>query len=598
MTAFSALVGLLAIPVSYLSSLGLQGRIPQDILSSFERGPASLIDLAVQVDVQRIASELNISGVSTGVVRKDGQVNYHPWGKRTEDDDEVASDTLFHMASVSKAFCASALGVLIDDYTQSRNVTPLPVGLSSLSWETKVKDVLPADSVDKSYGLMDEWAHEKATLRDILGHVSGVPRHDLSYGSGDTAQSASARLRHLRPAYELREKWSYNNQMFTLAAHIIATHSGQTFQEFVRTRIFGPLGMSNTTYSPQEAYVTGRFAQGFTREQRRLPEWFSENVADLMAGAGGVISSAEDMTKWAQLWLNEGVWDNETIIPKDTFEKASTAYSISVGAPAAPPYSISGYGMGWWRHSYRGHDVVYHSGSIPGFSTLVSWLPSDGLGVVVFANTADVAGPVLAISNRLVEGALGLQPLPKGEYDPYMIPYATSSPGRAKPPPSDSDPTPELEDFAGTYHDPGYGSLSLCAASTQSAYCTETRATLASVDAAAGRNITKTAEHQLVGAWPRVWCSHVRLVHRGYDEETQTVRFGLDCTSLYPQGYGKNTTAFELSDFKGGEVAAEFVLDDGDVKGFGVFGLLGPDSLEQVPASEVKERAEVWFEKV
>lgn len=83
-----------------------------------------------------------------------------------------AFQTLFHIASCSKAFLSSAFGILIDDFATGKNTTALPDEVPRLTWETKVKDIVPADL---DWSLMDTWAYEKANIRDILSHVSGVP---------------------------------------------------------------------------------------------------------------------------------------------------------------------------------------------------------------------------------------------------------------------------------------------------------------------------------------------------------------------------------------------------------------------------------------
>jgi CubicO group peptidase (beta-lactamase class C family) len=78
--------------------------------------------------------------------------------------------TLFYIGSASKAFTASAIGILMDDFATGRNVTPLPPGLKAFDWNTKIKDLLPEE-----WKLKDEWASDKANIRDILSHVSGLP---------------------------------------------------------------------------------------------------------------------------------------------------------------------------------------------------------------------------------------------------------------------------------------------------------------------------------------------------------------------------------------------------------------------------------------
>ena len=84
------------------------------------------------------------------------------------------AQTLFHIASCSKAFLSSAFGILIDDFATGKNTTVLPEGVTHLTWETKIKDILPAEL---DWGLMDTWAYEMVNVRDILSHVSGVPRY-------------------------------------------------------------------------------------------------------------------------------------------------------------------------------------------------------------------------------------------------------------------------------------------------------------------------------------------------------------------------------------------------------------------------------------
>ncbi len=129
--------------------------------------------------------------------------------------------SLFGIASCSKAFLATSLGILMDDFAHGRNVTPLPAQLARFDYETRVKDLLPGDL---GWGLHaiggDSWATDKARIQDILGHVSGLPRHDYAYAPGDTPEAVIRRMKTLRTGYELREQWSYNNQVRPFPAQI------------------------------------------------------------------------------------------------------------------------------------------------------------------------------------------------------------------------------------------------------------------------------------------------------------------------------------------------------------------------------------------
>ncbi|KIJ64017.1 hypothetical protein HYDPIDRAFT_91246 [Hydnomerulius pinastri MD-312] len=574
-------LGLVSLPLltytypSLLTQLGLGYTVPDSSSSSYG---GNVITPVLSTLIEEILAAENITGLSVAVVPKHGTPEFHTWGDRTEEGDEMTPDTLFHMASVSKAFCATALGLLIDDFANGKNVTALPPGLTEITWHTRLSDILPGE-----WQLMNEWASERATLRDILSHVSGVPRHDYSYGPLDTAQDAVTRLRYLRPAFELREQWSYNNIMFMVGAHIIATYSDQPYTSFVEERIFSPLGMTSSTFSPNKAEASGKFTQGWTKDGRRLPEWFTEDMALLKAGPGGVISSAVDMSKWVSTWVNKGVHGDKTVIPLSVYQNASYSYSVSTDHPADPSHSVVGYGMGWFRHSYRGHDVVYHSGAIPGFSTLVSFLPSDEFGVVVFANAGDKAGPVMTISNHILEQALHLERAltPSSSAD--------SPPAKANDQPQTWSSTLSLEDFAGTYSNPGYGAFTLCGSSSSSFYCSKVRSDFALVDKAQS---SPDSSIELLAEWPRIWSSHIRMRYQ------QGSVFEVDFTSLFPSGYGKDSTPFETGEIGTSEGTAEFVVQDGQIIGFGISGLVGRQTERARIYKTVQDRSEVWFDRV
>ncbi|KAG2030659.1 beta-lactamase/transpeptidase-like protein, partial [Suillus americanus] len=568
----SVALGFLSQPFTHLSQLSF-------LADSVWVNNGQVITSELSNSIQETLDIWNITGLSVAVVPRYGEPEFHSWGNMTEDGDNTTKDTSFHMASVSKAFCVSALGILMDDYEHGRNVTPLPPALSEFNWHTLVQDILPGE-----WQLMDAWASEKANMKDILSHVSGLPRHDYSYGPHDSPKDDVLRMRYLRPAFELREQWSYNNKMFTTAAHIIETYSAQTYTSFVEDRIFTPLGMTSSTFSPAKAGKTGRFTQGWTSSGRLIPECFTEEIVELMAGAGGVISSAVDMSKWVALWLNKGVHNNVTVIPLSVYGNASQSYSISIGASADPELSIQGYGMGWFRNSYLGHDIVYHTGSLPGFSTLASFLPNDDVGVVVFANGGDKATPVMDIFNRIVDAALKLRSKPSLPIKPNTSEKKPTAPLNENV----VDLELGLEEFTGTYANPGYGAITFCSPSGSSSYCQDVISDFTAVDGKSGA----PESVQLFAAWPRIWSSHIRGVHRSGST------FVVQYTSLFPEGYGRDTTPFETSEIGTSEATAEFVVENGQIVGFGLVGLVGQLTERERTHTTVKDRAEVWFDKV
>ncbi|GJE94197.1 beta-lactamase/transpeptidase-like protein [Phanerochaete sordida] len=305
---FNVAIGASLVGIAICQQQVLRGDQPAD-----DRVVKRIITPELTEFTNNIMQDYNMSGLALGAVHSNDIIEVAAFGRKTEDNDTMTADTLFDMGSCSKAFLASAVGILIDDFAQGKNRTPLPSGVQRLDWHTRLIDLLPGD-----WQLMDEWASQQATIRDILSHQSGLPRHDISYHADQKPVDVVRQLRHLWPAFELRQRWHYNNLFYVTGAHIISTFSGMSYIEFVKERIFDPLGMTASTFDPEEAARDGRLTQTWTADGRRLPVWFTGNAVELIAGAGGIISNVVDMTKWLRMLLNAGgdPATNKTIIPQ------------------------------------------------------------------------------------------------------------------------------------------------------------------------------------------------------------------------------------------------------------------------------------------
>ncbi|KAI0767194.1 beta-lactamase/transpeptidase-like protein [Fomes fomentarius] len=590
---------------SWLTILGsFAGPLANQLFLTPPTAPNTLITPQVFAFVKDVLDKATIPGLSMGIVRLRSQsrfpdIQLATWGRRTEhaEDDDMTSDTLFALASCSKAFLTSAVGLVIDDYAQGRNTTPLPAGVQQLNWDTKMQALLPDE-----WGLRDEWVESRVSLRDALSHTSGLPRHDFSYRPGETVADVLQRLKKLPTAYELRERWLYNNQMYMVGAHIVAKLTNMPYPSFVESRIFSPLNMSSTTFSPSKAANTGKLTQSWTwRGPRRIPFWFPDEVAELFAGAGGVISNAVDMTKWLAVLLNRGVdpVTNTTIIPASVLTETTTAHAI-VSGTASGDLSITGYGMGWFRGSYRGHDVAWHSGAIPGFSLLAAFLPQDNMGVVLLANMDEKYDETMDILYRVIDEALELpaSSIPTSPSDTTTEPdHASQSTSTVV----ESEPLPlGLEAYVGTYHNSAYGTITLCASfgASESDHCNHVLGQFASVDAQASpADISTNSTHVLYAAFPRVWSTHMRLRH------TNRNSFAVTLSALFPHGYGRDTTPFEQYESQVGVGRAEFVVD-GDTGAVVGFALITEEEAAVARARASRDGGapgaigDAWFAKV
>ncbi|KAI0776633.1 beta-lactamase/transpeptidase-like protein [Trametes elegans] len=554
--------------------------------------------------VDEIGKNNSIPGISLSAVRLDQDhkplVQHISLGRKTEDGGgyDLTPDTLFGLASCSKAFLATSFGLLIDDFAHGRNTTPLPPGVTRLDWDTKILALLPDEWL-----LDDEWTTLKASVRDVLGHVSGLPRYDFSYKPWDTTSDLLARMQNLRIAYELREKWSYNNQMYVLGAHLIAKYSNTTYQDFVREHLFTPLNMSTTTYWPSEALASGKLSDAWTKNGRRIPFWFTDDIARMNSGPGGVISSAEDMVKWVATWLNGGTnpITGRQVIPQNVYSAVTTAQHVVFGAPT-PEYGVGvvGYGMGWQRWTYKGIEVVEHGGAIPGFSTATLFSPSSNFGLVVLANADGKAGVIDQILTRALDDALTLPSAVPA--DERSTKTRTSDPVDHVPFTPTSVPSLDIEAYAGTYTSLGHGTLTLCSAKSTSHYCAGVLADFASTSSDADSGGLDSDGPHLYGAFRSLWTTHIRLRHLSGDA------FRAEYTALFPHGYGRNASAFKFVDVGSPRSGATFEVAavDGPEAGSKVAGFALVIDEDAVAArrrrapegTPLKDVADDWFAKL
>ncbi|KAH9048267.1 beta-lactamase/transpeptidase-like protein [Lactarius hengduanensis] len=562
--------------------------------------------------VQEIVDTHQIPGLALAlaIVRKNGHSEFGTWGKKSEDGSRVTEDTLFNIASCSKAFLAASLGILIDEFAQGRNTTPLPTGLSTLSWQTKLADILPGD-----WELSDPWASEKANLIDILSHVSGMPRcirfhwlylknsnnhrHDFAYKRNHSTLNVTRNLRNLRPSYELREKFSYNNQvrlsiytssispkpneqMYMVGAHVITALSGIQFTEFVKDRILRPLKMTESTYSIDEAIQSGNVSETWTAFGRRIPPWMEGRDIELIAGPGGLISNVKELASWVKLFLNNGVDldTNATIIPRGAFETMTSAHQIFFGYPTEVSTTIVGYGLGWMRSSVAGHDSLFHGGSAPGVSADITIPVLDDVGIVALANAnakhSALSEVTVTVLRKLALAGCADESMPANLSAHAWTQFQSAAPSSRRAREEEPSTTHEIPrlDLTGTYEDAGYGTFTLCDASSRSDECRSVLDDFRLVDGSSADD-----PNILLGSWPSVWTSHAR-----FNPTNTTGRYLVDFGSLYPTGYGRNTTPF--ADWID-RTPADFVVEDGVVRGFGFSGGYG----------SVEENGDVWFSK-
>ena len=229
----------------------------------------------------------------------------------------------------------------------------------------------------------------------------------------------------------------------------------------------------------------------------------------------------------------------------------------------------------------------------------MTFLPSDGLGIVVLINTDEKADDATKVTNRVIDTVLGLSGKDDLSSERYgFLVYKSvddnnqigfSSVKHLREPRNGTAIPHKMAKYAGIYHNPGYGSITLCDVSNSlnSSYCAKVIADFAAVDSQ-----FPDERPRLLASWSRLWSSHVRIVLA--DQEGKKCR--VEPTTLFPEGYGKDQTPFETFESSESVPPAEFVLENGRVVGVGVFGF--PGDLTGRRPKTVQGQAEVWFDKV
>lgn len=325
--------------------------------------------------VNAMMTEFNVPGLAVGIVNKNQILYTKGFGVRgVQDDLPVTSDTQFAIGSTSKAFTATALGLLVDRKT--------------VEWDLPIKSNYLPD-----FQLMDSSATNLVTIRDLLTHRTGLPRHDLVwYGTPLTREEIYKRLRYLGPTAGVREKTQYQNMMFMTAGYLVEQVTNTTWEDFVNTNIFSEIGMTNSNFSVIDMQASANFAFPHSIVEGKAQQIPFRNI-DAIGPAGSINSSVNDMGKWLQLQLNNGKYNSKQIINSNTLAEIHKPQMVSNILGFDKKFSEFGtehYSMAWFEQTYLGKKLVHHGGGTDGFITFVGFLPKYDRGIVIFGNTGNL----------------------------------------------------------------------------------------------------------------------------------------------------------------------------------------------------------------
>ena len=401
----------------------------------------------------RVLKEFEVPGLAIAIVKDGKVVLAKGYGVRKLGEPTLVDEnTLFGIASNTKAFTAAALAMLVDE--------------GKLSWDDAVVKHLPG------FQLYDAYVTREMTIRDLLTHRSG-----LGLGAGDllwwpptdfSRDELVRRLRFIKPASSFRSRYAYDNVLYMVAGQVITAITGKSWDDFIKERIFAPLGMmtSNTSVAAfsSGANVATPHAKFDGRVQATAPQ-----PLDNVAPCGAINSSAAEMAKWLIAQLNRGaigggqrlfserqsreMWSAQTILP------------LNDPPPHLAPLrsNFAAYGLGWGLTEYRGLKTVSHTGGLLGYVSRVTLVPDLNLGVVVLTNQQS-GGAFQSLTYRILDHYMNA---PATDWTAAFRKSEEMGESRAAEvekehaakQAADSKPSLELAKYAGRYTDAWYGDI-------------------------------------------------------------------------------------------------------------------------------------------
>ena len=412
---------------------------------------APLTDSEIKQTVERALTAFKTPGMSVSVVKDGRAVFTDGFGIRDMDSKaRVDEDTLFRIASTTKAFTSAALAILVDE--------------GKLDWDDKVIDTLPG------FRMMDPWVTREFTIRDLLVHRSG-----LGIGAGDlmlwpepsgfSRDEIIHNLRHLKSTSSFRSRYAYDNLLYIVAGDVVTKASGIPYEEFVQNRIMDKLGMdcfAGEIYKSDLRNVAVPY--GFIEEEiQAIPRNKVSGNITASHPAGGLACNASGMSKWMLAQLGGGTGVNGKSIfseaQRNEMWKSQTILRVSKFEREYDNTHFKTYALGWRKEDMHGYEVISHTGTLSGFQAYVVLVPELGLGITVLNNGSNY-GARTAVMQSIVKAYMDQ---PKSDWVQFYKGLQDAASAEKKEPDAANDNKGSgkvarpLGDYSGSYKDPWFG---------------------------------------------------------------------------------------------------------------------------------------------
>jgi CubicO group peptidase (beta-lactamase class C family) len=432
--------------------------------SAFAQTPRGTAQKAAQQDAAELKEfdayvakglkDWGIPGLSVAVVKNDRVIFSKGYGVRTLGAPGAVDDqTLFGIMSTTKAFTAMSLAMLVDEH--------------KVAWNDPISKWLPELEFPGAFETRE------LTVKDLLTHNTGLGNADLLWTRNDLSRiEILKRVRFLTPSYSIRDGFVYQNVMYGAAGEVVARASGMSWEDFVRTRIFQPLGMTRTY--PTLGIMRATHDPNVSSPHYKIRDTIhviDDEPADAIESAGAIWSTAADMAKWMRFLLDSGRVNGARLVTERNFAELFRAQAVGPEEGFYPTSQIikphrETYGLGFFEEDFRGRYVAFHTGSLDGRTAIIGLLPGQGVGVYAFGNL-DHAEFRHAIMYKAFDLFAGTNGEPARDWSAEFLTLYRNADQREAAAEAARDtsrvqgthPSLALEKYAGTYTHPAWGDL-------------------------------------------------------------------------------------------------------------------------------------------
>ena len=406
----------------------------------------------LDAEIEQMIGDWGIPGAAVVVIQDDEITFAQGFGVREiGGGDPVDEHTIFAVGSTSKAFTAAAIAMLVDE--------------GKVGWDDPIVDHVPI------FRLSDPYITRDLRVRDLMSHNSGLMRGDrLWYASGRSREEVLEQVRHQPVTFPLRSTFQYNNTTWIAAGEVIENAAGMSWDDFVASRIFRPLGMARSTTSVEALKRLDNVATphnpSLDGEVTAIPYRNIDNAGP----AGSINSSALQMAQWIRLQLGRGEFEGERLISEEAIGETHTGQMLirkeGSWAFTWPESDFLTYGLGWFLSSYRDVTMISHGGNIDGMTAYVGFVPRRGYGMVILSNLSSANGFSSALAHRIIDRLEGGEGLPWHEnmleaFNEVLEQQRAAASEVEESRAEGTSTTLPIAEYAGTYANDMYGEITV-----------------------------------------------------------------------------------------------------------------------------------------